>query len=268
MTYREINEIRHAVKEKRPLIHCITNPISITGCANAILSLGARPIMAEHPKEVSEITETASALMLNLGNITDARMESMLIASDIAAKKNIPVTLDLVGVACSTLRRKFASEHVNKNTPAILKGNYSEIMAFFNEDYKASGVDAEVSLQAESVLKASAALAKKYNCTVLASGKTDIITDGKKAVSVYNGTEKMSSITGTGCMLGAFAATFSSASDPFEAAVSAAVAFGICGEKSECDGAGSFSAALLDSISLLSDADIEKYMKAEDIIIG
>ena len=264
MTYKEINSIRRAVKEKRPLIHCITNPISINQCANAVLLLGACPIMAEHPKEVSEITETASALMLNLGNITDTRMESMLISSAAAAKKDIPVTLDLVGVACSSLRRDFAKKLAEQNAPAVLKGNYSEILAFYKDGYKAPGVDAEKSLQAESILKAASALAEKFRCTVLASGKADIITDGKRAVFQYNGTEKMSGITGTGCMLGAFAATFSSVSDPFEAAVSAATAFGICGEMSERDGAGSFMTALFDSISCLSDTDTQKYMKAED----
>ena len=105
-----MHKICAAVREKQPLIHCITNPISINQCANAILAIGARPIMAEHPLEVQEITETAAALMLNLGNITDARMLSMK-TSHLAAKgKNIPVILDAVGIACSRLRRDYIAE--------------------------------------------------------------------------------------------------------------------------------------------------------------
>ena len=106
---RKLNEIRAAVRDRRPLIHCITNPISINQCANAVLAAGARPIMAEHPAEVKEITESADALVLNLGNITDVRMESMEIALRAAKEKGIPVVLDAVGTACSGLRRKFAA---------------------------------------------------------------------------------------------------------------------------------------------------------------
>ena len=103
-----IAEIRKYTKEAAPLIHCITNPISIHDCANIILAAGARPIMAEHPAEVAEITAVASALMLNLGNITDARIESIQRALKEANRRTIPVLLDLVGVTCSSLRREFA----------------------------------------------------------------------------------------------------------------------------------------------------------------
>ena len=111
--HRIIHDIRKTVKQTQPLIHCITNPISINQCANGILAIGARPMMAEHPKEVSEITRTAQALMLNLGNITDARMESMLISAKTANEMGIPILLDAVGIACSTLRR----EYVHSDTP-------------------------------------------------------------------------------------------------------------------------------------------------------
>ena len=94
-----LNETRSMVRGKRPLIHCITNPISINQCANTVLAAGARPIMAEHPAEVKEITETADALMLNLGNITDVRMRSMEISLKAAEEKGIPVILDAVGAA-------------------------------------------------------------------------------------------------------------------------------------------------------------------------
>ena len=103
--HRVIHDIRKTVKQTQPLIHCITNPISINQCANAILAVGGRPIMAEHPMEVAEITRTAKALMLNLGNITDARMESIRISAKTATENGIPILLDAVGVTCSQLRR-------------------------------------------------------------------------------------------------------------------------------------------------------------------
>ena len=98
-----------ALRTEAPLIHAITNPISINQCANAVLALGARPIMAEHPREVEEITATAAALLLNLGNLTDVRMEAMWRSAGTARELGIPVVLDAVGVACSRLRRALSS---------------------------------------------------------------------------------------------------------------------------------------------------------------
>ena len=100
----KICEISENIRRNKPFIHCITNPISINGCANAILSMGAKPIMAEHPEEVGEIICTAGALMLNVGNITDARIKSIKTALKKATENGIPVLLDAVGTACSKFR--------------------------------------------------------------------------------------------------------------------------------------------------------------------
>ena len=110
-----------SLKAHAPLIHAITNPISIHQCANAILAVGARPIMAEHPREVAEITETAGALLLNLGNITDVRMESMEISAQTACRCGIPFVLDAVGVGCSSLRREYAHGLLQRFSPAVFK---------------------------------------------------------------------------------------------------------------------------------------------------
>ena len=167
---RKLNEMRAAVRDRRPLIHCITNPISINQCANAVLAAGARPIMAEHPAEVKEITESADALVLNLGNITDVRMESMEIALRAAKEKGIPVVLDAVGTACSGLRRVFAARLLATAKPAVLKGNYSEIYALYRTAYRSAGVDADAALGEDEVREAAGELAGKYGITVLASG--------------------------------------------------------------------------------------------------
>ena len=136
------NEIVNSVREKKPLVHCITNPISINQCANAVLAVGAKPIMAEHPKEVEEITNVADALVLNLGNITDARMESMLISAKTASENNIPFVVDAVGISCSALRRDYI-KRIIKYKPKVIKGNYSEIKALYDSEYKSAGVDAD-----------------------------------------------------------------------------------------------------------------------------
>lgn len=262
-----IDNIRSGVKELQPLIHCITNPISINQCANAILSVGARPIMAEHPKEVAEITETAKALLLNLGNITDVRMESMLLSAKVAKENNIPIILDVVGIACSKLRRDFAYKLISEASPTVIKGNYSEIHALYNIEYQSSGVDADASLSADLISKLVVELASKNHTIILASGKIDIVTDGRQIVSIKNGSPKLPMVTGTGCMLGALCACYLSVNQDIDAVITACVVLGICGELSETEkGSGSFLMNLMDKISTLTNKEIEKHLNAERAI--
>lgn len=250
---KQINTIRKSVKEKNPLVHCITNPISINQCANAVLAVGARPIMAEHPKEVGEITATAKALVLNLGNITDVRMESMMISSEVAAENGIPFVIDLVGIACSKLRRDFVHKLL-ENKPALIKGNYSEIMALYDTAYKSSGVDADFS-DVNYIKDIAVKLAQMYSCIVLASGKTDIVTDGEKTVYIKNGTPQLACVTGTGCMLGVLCGCYLSVCNNIYGAVTACSVLGICGENAETDkGNGTFMVNLMDELS----ADFKK----------
>ena len=261
----EINVIRNSVYEKKPLIHCITNPISINQCANAVLSSGARPIMAEHPLEVAEITQTASALMLNIANITDVRMKSIKTASDTAQKYNIPSVLDIVGISCSQLRRNYVHELLDIHIPTVIKGNYSEICALCDDKYRSAGVDSHSSATFQKTLDSAVFSARKYNTVILASGKSDIVTDGKRVAYIHNGSPRLAEITGTGCMQGALTAVYLSVADGFHAAVTACTVMGICGELASCkEGTGSFYTALLDSLSLLRNADIEKYIKLEE----
>ena len=281
-----INTIRSKVKETKPLIHCITNPISINQCANAILAVGARPMMAEHPQEVREITESADALLLNLGNITDVRIESMQIAAKAAKQKGIPIVLDAVGVACSALRREFASELLKLVTPTVIKGNYSEINALFYETYRSAGVDADASLEPDSVSRTAAALAEAKQTVILVSGETDIITDGKRLVYGRNGTPQLATVTGTGCMLGALCATYLSANEStaivvqnvqgietdkrmgskaMDAVITACAVLGVCGEFAKTEaGSGSFMMRLMDALSALTDAELETHLSMEE----
>lgn len=253
------------VARKSPLIHCITNPISINQCANAILSVGAKPIMAEHPKEVCEITGKADALMLNIGNITDARMESVMLSIRKAKEKSIPVLLDVVGISCSKLRREYVNGLFKMAVPSVVKGNYSEIIALYDEQYSSSGVDADNSLDIRYVEKAIKKIATKYKTIVLATGKTDIITDGNRVTYVRNGTLQLACVTGTGCMLGALCAAFMSVLPPFAATISACCYLGICGELAKTDkGNGSFMVNLIDKISTLDKREIKENINMEE----
>ena len=266
--HQVIHNIRKTVKQTQPLIHCITNPISINQCANGILAIGARPMMAEHPKEVSEITRTAQALMLNLGNITDARMESMLRSAQTAKDENIPFLLDAVGIACSTLRREYVKNLLNTAIPTVIKGNYSEIQALYQDSYRSSGVDADSSLDIYTIDHAAISLARSLGTVILASGKVDIVTDGKRLYHIRNGAPLLSQITGTGCLQGALCASYLSAKPGIEAVITGSSVLGICGELARTDrGTGTFLCSLMDKLSMLTDTEIEENLKVEEITI-
>lgn len=243
--------------------------------------------MAEHPAEVEEITAVSSALMLNLGNITDARIASMQCALKAANRKGIPVLLDLVGVTCSHLRRDFAKQLLAQGSFSVIKGNISEILAAAELPYHGTGIDAGAQ---DAVSESNRAwygktarnLAQHLGCTVMATGKQDLIADARNAFLVSNGHSALSGITGTGCMVGALTAAFlpgskavftktdgadtsSAASEkklPFgtAAALLAAITMGLSGEQAALvsRGPGSFQAALLDEIYAMTDAQLSE----------
>ena len=293
---QRILQLRKRIKEEKPLIHCITNPISIHDCANVVLAVGARPIMAEHPAEVTDITASAGALMLNLGNITDARIESMKRSMRTAMENKIPVLLDLVGVACSDLRLDLARELLSIGHPAVLKGNMSELLAVSGLPSHAIGIDAgaQDALTAENMETVSEVLrafSRSNQAIVLATGKQDFVTDGERVVLVQNGSAALSGITGTGCMVGAAFLPgcedniAKEMTDSIEAGVRSGVEMelngksgnylaaavlgtalmGIAGEEAEkiSRGPGSFQVNLLDEIYGLSDRQLLNLLKIE-----
>ncbi|MFR0985867.1 hydroxyethylthiazole kinase [Frisingicoccus sp.] len=267
----EIYQIRSAVQEKAPLIHCITNPISIHDCANVVLAAGGRPMMAEHPAEVEEITATAGALALNLGNITDARKASILIAGKAAMRREIPVILDMVGIGCSHFRKKITEEFLGQRIPGapfILKGNMSELKALAGDGCSVSGVDVDPKdvlseENREETIRLAKTVANTWGAVVLASGKTDLVTDGREVHFIDNGCEMMGRITGTGCMLNVLTAAYMSVGKPMTAAVAACVVLGISGEMAavQCRGTGSFQMAFQDALFCMKDEDIRERMR-------
>ena len=251
--------LRQSVKAAKPLIHCITNPLSINDCANIVLAAGAKPIMAEHPAEVARITAMAGALAVNLGNITDVRLESMLLAGKTAKHASIPSIIDLVGVACSDLRLNFSRTFLRECSPSVIKGNISELKAFCGLKNHAKGIDAgeQDSVNSDSLAGNMAMLkdlAQRTGAVVAATGAIDIITDGREACCLENGSEMLSLITGTGCMLNVLTATFISTRDILNGTILATAVMGICGElASQAKGPGSFRSELLDAVFTLSD---------------
>ncbi len=258
-----ICSIVEQVKKSAPLIHCITNPISINDCANAVLSVGGKPIMAQHPNEVSEITAVSNAFAANLGNITDTRLKSIMLSGMTAKKHNIPQIIDIVGVCCSKLRLEYAQDYISKVHPDIIKGNISEIMALSGEKYTANSIDAAKSdICLENNIATVKKLSLKAGAVILASGKTDIISDGTETSLIYNGCDMLPLITGTGCMLNALTGAYLSSGDILGSALAGAAALGIAGEMSaNAHGTGSFKVALMDNLYNIDSSVIREKIK-------
>lgn len=268
----DFNIIKEKLFSNSPLIHCITNPISINDCANFVLATGAKPIMAEHPLEVEEITSRANALAVNIGNITDARLKSIRLSAKKASELNIPWIIDIVGVNCSKLRFNYAKELINNLYPSVIKGNMSEIKAISyieNTENHGKGIDvtkADATTNeniSENILIVKN-LANKYNTVIIASGKIDIITDGNIVYTVENGCNTMSLITGTGCILNVLTAAMLSVSEPLTAGVMAASLLGVAGELADSSkGTGTFKLSLLDVVSTMTPEKMNKYAKVK-----
>lgn len=280
----QLEPILTYIQQEAPLIHCITNPISINDCANILLAIGARPIMAEHPDEVAEITAIAKGLALNLGNITDARMVSMKISAGTAKDKGIPFVLDLVGLSCSRLRQKYAKELLQIAVPDIIKGNISELRTLLGlPTTPGMGVEAG---QKEMVTQKNALeyakifqkQAREYHTLLLATGPIDLVVSSEEAYIIANGSHALASITGTGCMNNVLAGAClagvhgisSQATNNTLAAILSCLLLGIAGENIQDiylnQGPGSFHYSLMDSISKLTPQTIAKQCNITKLI--
>ncbi len=267
VTIDNLLQIKKNIKSRKPLIHCITNPISINDCANMVLATGGKPIMAEHPLEVAEITSVSKALGVNLGNITDIRMESMLISGKVAFKNKIPQVIDLVGVGCSKLRLDYGRKYIEECHPDVIKGNMSEIKSIYGLESNAKGIDVGVcdvitENNLDENIKMLKSLSLETGSIIVATGIIDIITNGIHTYLISNGCEMLSMITGTGCMLNVLIASYISSGDVLGGVILAVGLLGICGELSQnVKGTGSFRVELLDNIFSISDDIIREKLQ-------
>lgn len=266
---KKILKNRDLVKEKSPLIHAITNPIAINMVANAILFEGAKAICAEHPDEMEDIVKISDSLSVNLGNITDSRIKSIELAVKLANQKNIPVVIDLVGVGASKLRYDFAKKLLENYKFSLIKGNGSEILALSGNESDAKGIDVgdKDKLEGENIkkfIKISKDLSKKYQTTVLITGKTDILVGENKYFLIENGCANLSKITATGCMLTSLISTFLSVCDPIEASILGLLILEISGEISDTNKPYSFFVNLMDNISEIENDEIIKREKIRE----
>ena len=263
-----------AVREKAPLVQCITNMVTVNDCANVLLAAGASATMAHHPLEVAEAVAGVQALVLNLGAVGDR--EAMYIAGREANRLGVPVVFDPVAAGFTGLRREIARKLLEEIRFAVIRGNASEILALAEDREGGSGVDvAAADTVTESGLPRAAELAqtlsRRTGAVVVLSGAVDVVADGRQALFLRNGSPTMARITGSGCMLSALTGAFCGAcpDKPFEAAAAAAASIALAGERAEelrlqkGTGNATFRIDLIDSVFNLTEEQLTQGVRYE-----
>jgi hydroxyethylthiazole kinase len=258
------------VREKKPLVHHITNYVTVNDCANITLAIGASPIMADAIGEAADIAAIADALILNMGTLNERTIPSMLAAGKSANQHGKPVVFDPVGAGASRLRNETAETLLREVTMSVIRGNISEIRFVAGLRATTKGVDASANDAEETdALQTAKIAAEKFRCVVAVTGKTDVVTDGKKSALIENGHVMLSTLSGTGCMCASLIGSFCGACDSaFDATVAALLVMGIAGEIA-CDragerGNGSFHAALHDAASLMDGKTLAERAKLHE----
>jgi len=246
------------IRERKPLVHQITNFVVMNETANATLAIGALPVMAHAPQEVEEMASAASALVLNIGTLSDEWVEAMLAAGRAANRAGVPVVLDPVGAGATSYRTEVSRQLLQELDVAVVRGNSAEIATLAGRAAEIRGVEA-VGGAGGPELAREAALA--LGAVAAVTGPVDHVSDGQTVASVANGHELMGTVTGTGCMSTAITGCFLGVrgDDPFAAATAALVAFGVAGEDAarEADGPGSFHVALYDALYALEPETLD-----------
>ena len=253
------------IRERKPLVHQITNYVVMNETANATLSLGALPVMAHAPEEVEEMASVAGALVLNIGTLSKHWIEAMLLAARAANAAGAPVVLDPVGAGATTLRTETAKRILAEADIAVVRGNQAEIATLAGRQAEIRGVESIGA--ADSAADLAKVAAAELGCVVAVTGPVDHVSDGQQLISVANGHELLGTVSGTGCMSTAMTGCFLAvgADRPLEAAAEALVAFGVAGEDAAggAKGPGSFHVNVYDALYNLDPATLDSRARLE-----
>lgn len=251
------SDIYSRARKNRPLVHHITNYVTVNDCANITICAGGAPVMADALEESGEMAGCAGALVLNIGTLNPGIIDSMICAGKAANDRGIPVILDPVGAGATKLRTESTRRLLKELDIAIIKGNAGEIGVLAGADAQVRGVDS-VGIRGDSV-----AITRNYardtGITVVMSGETDIVTDGSRVLLVENGHPMMGEISGTGCMATSVTGVCAAVEkDRVLAAATALSVFGLAGERAagKSRGPGSFKPALFDEMAALTAEDV------------
>lgn len=248
------------VRAQQPLVHYITNWVTIYDCAQISKSFGASPVMAHAPEEVADMTGIASALVLNIGTISEDILKSMLISCNTAHSRRIPIVLDVCGAGATPYRDRVVRKLLDTGCISVIKGNASEIARTAGLSVSTRGVDSgTVAGGVEALEETALRLAADRGATVVITGATDIIASSYGSTLIHNGSPRMGDIVGTGCMATSVIGSFIGACDNTHIAASAAlICYGVCGEHAEqnAEGPMHFKQLLIDAAAMLTGDDI------------
>lgn len=251
-------DLLRIVRTKQPLIHHITNWVTIYDCAQVVKSFGASPVMAHAPEEAEDMTGLASALVLNIGTLSTEIIQSMKLAAAAARRKGIPVVLDVCGAGATPFRDRMSLELIDTGCISIIKGNASEVARVAGREIQTRGVD--TAAVEENLVDIATGLARQRVCVTVITGKEDIVADGISCYTVRNGHPVMSRVVGTGCMAASVIGTFAAVGydDIASAAAAGLCCYEVAAELavSRSLGPGSFKQTLFDVIETLSDKEI------------
>ena len=247
------------LRERKPLVHQITNYVVMNETANATLALGALPVMAHAREEVEEMVVLAGALVLNIGTLSPHWVDAMLLAGKAANEHGIPVVLDPVGAGATRYRTETARRLLDEVKVAVLRGNQGEVATLVGVEAEVRGVES-IGAGGEPADLARTA-ARNLGLVASVTGPVDHVSDGEGVLAVANGHELLAAVTGTGCMSSAITGCFLAVApdQPLEAAAAALAAFGLAGEDAARDakGPGSFHVGLYDALAALEPGTLD-----------
>ena len=248
------------LRERKPLIHQITNYGVMNETANATLALGALPVMAHAREEVEEMVDLAGALVLNIGTLSPAWVEAMVAAGKAANAAGIPVVLDPVGAGATRYRTDTAKRILAEVDVTVLRGNQGEVATLVGVAAEVRGVESIGTADEPAALAQLAG--RNLGLVASVTGVVDHVSDGDRSFAITNGHELLAAVTGTGCMSSAITGCFLAAkpSEPLEAAAEALAAFGVAAEDAaqDANGPGSFHAGLYDGLAALDPASLDE----------
>jgi hydroxyethylthiazole kinase len=253
------------IRTEAPLVHNITNYVVMNTTANALLAVGASPVMAHAVPEVEEMVGLARALVLNIGTLSGPWIEAMLLAGRAARRRGIPIVLDPVGSGATHLRTETALRLLEEVRPSIVRGNASEIASLVSGEGGTKGVDS--TRASEATVAHAQVLAGLWSCAVVVSGATDVIVGDGTVLRVRNGHPMMTRVTGMGCIASALTGAFAAVNPTaVRAAAHAMALMGIAGEMAaeRAEGPGTLQVLFLDALSRIGEADITRRLKLEE----
>lgn len=247
-----------AVKAASPLVHNITNYVAMNYAANALLAIGASPVMAHAVEEMKDMVSIASALTVNIGTFDSFWIDGMIEATTVAKNLGKPWVLDPVGAGATPARTELAWRLIRNGKPSVIRGNASEIMALAGAAVKSKGVDS--SAASSDAVESAIMLAKETGCVVAVSGPTDYITDGERVETITNGDPIMSKVTVMGCTETTLIGAFCAVCKPFEAALYAFALEGVAGERAAriSKGTGTMTINFLDELYSITPEEVAK----------